>query len=105
MDTKLEAGCDVDRVKVRYKGRHRRPFSLPPELPEGISRPLPRADAEHPEDAVQVTGKLLPFLIVTLVRPDTDVVGLLGQFDPVPDAEAPGHLGPPTYSSARPASA
>ena len=26
-----------------------------------------------------------------LVRPDADVVGLLLQFDPVPDAEAPGH--------------
>jgi hypothetical protein len=54
MDTKLEAGCDVDRVKVCYEGRHRRPFSLAPELREGISQLVARGDAELGEDAVQV---------------------------------------------------
>jgi hypothetical protein len=29
---------------------------------------------------------LLPFLVGGLVRPDADMVGLLLQFDPVPDA-------------------
>src|SRR5580704_19367920 len=36
--------------------------------------------------------RLVPFLIGGLVRPDADVVGLLGQFDPVPHAEPPDHL-------------
>jgi hypothetical protein len=36
--------------------------------------------------------RLLPFLIGGLVRPNADVVGLLLQLDPVPYADAPGHL-------------
>jgi hypothetical protein len=36
--------------------------------------------------------RLLLFLIGGLVWPDADVVGFLLQFDPVPHAEAPGHL-------------
>jgi hypothetical protein len=54
MDTKLDADRDVDRVEVRYEGRHRRPFSLAPELREGIPQLVPRGDAELGEDAVQV---------------------------------------------------
>jgi hypothetical protein len=54
MDTKLEAACDVDRGKVCYEGRHRRPFSLAAELREGVAQLVPRGDAELGEDAVQV---------------------------------------------------
>jgi hypothetical protein len=56
MDTKLEAARDADRGKVRYEGRHRRPFTLAPELREPMSQPLPRADAELREDAAQLGG-------------------------------------------------
>jgi hypothetical protein len=58
MDTTLEAVVvpvgDVDRVKVFYEGRHRRPFSMAPELREGVSQLVTRGDAELGEDAVQV---------------------------------------------------
>jgi hypothetical protein len=36
--------------------------------------------------------QLLLFLIGGLVRLDADVIGLVLQFDPMPHAEAPGHL-------------
>jgi hypothetical protein len=62
MDMKLTAGvvpgCDVDRVKDFYEGRHRRPFDVASEsrsrLREGISQLVARGDAELGEDAVQV---------------------------------------------------
>jgi hypothetical protein len=44
METKLEAAVVPDRVKACYEGRHRRPFSLAPELREGISQLVPRGD-------------------------------------------------------------
>jgi CheY-like chemotaxis protein len=52
----------------------------------------PQTLLEKVRAALTAPRQLLRFLIGGLVRPDADMVGLLGQFDPVPDAEAPGHL-------------